>query len=71
MKEPKKLAEELIADFIQMQPDGLYKTYSYRIQYELAKNQAKYSAHVVKCAFKKDSKQYNYWQEVGIEIDKL
>lgn len=71
MKSPKKLAEELIADFIEMMPDGIDNIYSLKTQYEVAKVQAEYSAHVVKWAFEKDSEQYNYWQEVQNQIKKL
>jgi hypothetical protein len=72
MKSPKKLAEELVVDFIEMLPNGIDKIgYDYKSQYEVAKIQAKYSCDIIKYAFKVDGDIFNYWQEVKQEIELL
>lgn len=72
MKEPKQKAEELIADFIQIMPDGIDKLgYDFKTQYEVAKCQAEYVAHTVKYSHKKDGKKWNYWLEVQRQIKLL
>jgi len=72
MKTAKEKASLLVSDFVEMMPCGIDKIgYPYRTQYEVAKHQAEYAAHVAKWSQKKDSKNWNYWQDVQNEIKKL
>ena len=71
-KSPKKLAEELIADFIEMMPDGIDKVgYSYAQQYHIAKVQAEYACYVAKWSHKQGSKKFQYFENTQEEIKKL
>ena len=72
MEKPKQKAQELIADFINMMPDGIDKIgYQFKTQYEVAKCQAEYAAHTAKFSHKKQSKKFAYWQEVQNQIKLL
>ena len=68
----RKKAEELIADYLQMQPNGSENLeIELSKQYKFAKLQAQYTCHVAKWSHKKESKKFNFWQEVKEEINKL
>jgi hypothetical protein len=72
MKNPTEKANELIQDFIEMMPTGIDKLgYCYKTQYEVAKIQAEYCAHVAKYSHGKESKKGKYWQEVQKQIKQL
>lgn len=65
MKSPKEKAEELIADFIQMQPKHLDKIdIDMPKQYAFAKAQADYCAFVAKVSHSIFSPNYMYWKNV-------
>lgn len=67
--DPKQKAQELIADFIEMMPDGIDKIgYEYKTQYEVAKCQAEYTAMTVKHSCKDGSEKHKYWSEVQNQI---
>ncbi len=69
---PKKMAEKLIADFVQMMPANIDRVgYDFKTQYEVAKVQAEYAAYVAKFSHKLDGKKFNYWKDVQTEIKKL
>lgn len=64
---PNQKAQELVYDCLQIQlsnPDFVS-------QYEMAKIQAEYTAHVAKFSHDKDSEKFKYWEEVKQEILKL
>lgn len=72
MKHPKLIATELISDFIEMMPDGIDKIgYDFKTQYEVAKVQAEYAAHVAKFSHPPKSEKFLYFQNVQEEIKKL
>ena len=72
MKSPKEKAEELIADFIQMQPKHLDKIdIDMSKQYAFAKAQAEYCGFVAKVSHNKESDDYEYWNDVQKEIRAL
>ncbi|MFL1896817.1 hypothetical protein ACJRPK_14010 [Aquimarina sp. 2-A2] len=72
MKDPNKIAEQLISDFIEMQPKYLDKIgIPMNRQYEFAKCQAKYCAHVAKFSHAKESDDFEYWFDVQKAIEKL
>lgn len=70
--EPKQKAEQLIADFIRMMPNGIDKIgYKFETQYKVAKSQAEYVVHTVKYSHKKDGKKWKYWLEVQNQIKSM
>lgn len=72
MKTPRKKATELIQDFIEMMPTGIDKIgYEFKTQYEVAKCQAEYAAHVAKWSHDKNTEQFQYWRKVQEEIQTL
>lgn len=72
LKPPKKLAEQLIADFIQMMPDGIDKIgYSYAQQYNVAKVQAEYVCCIAKHSHEEWSDKFEYFKKTQEEINKL
>ena len=71
-KTPKKLAETLVADFIQMMPDGIDKIgYSYAQQYNVAKIQAEYVCCIAKHSHEEGSDEFEYFKRTQEEIIKL
>jgi len=72
MKTEKEKAEELISDFVEIMPDGIdVLGYTFKTQYEVAKCQAEYCAHVAKFSHKTESKKFKYWLEVQNQIKLL
>jgi hypothetical protein len=76
MKRPLKpileKAEELIRDFIDMQPNGLKKwNVEMMQQYKFAKLQAQYCCHVAKWSHPEDSIEFQYWEDIKQVIEEL
>ena len=68
-EDPKKIAEMLINDFIQLHPPT--DLLELKTQYELCKCSAEYTAIIIKSTHVQNSEKYKLFENVITEINKL